>query len=98
MPIDVFLKQNLAKSGCFIATASCGDPFAPEVIVLTAFRDGVLAQNRIGRAFVRFYYTLSPPIADVIADSAALQRAAKCLLVRPGAWLVQRMWMRRVFP
>lgn len=77
------------KSGCFIATAASGNVFAPEVIVLSAFRDDVLLRTRIGRAFVRFYYAVSPPIAALIARSSALRRAAMTFIVRPAVRLVR---------
>ena len=83
--------QSTPKSsgGCFVATAACGDPLAPEVILLSAFRDDVLSASRIGRVFVRLYYTVSPPVASVIARSGGLRRAAMVLLVRPAVRLVR---------
>ncbi len=77
------------KAGmCFIATAACGDPFAPEVIVLSDFRDNVLLHSRCGRAFVHVYYTVSPPFAAVIAKFAVLRHAVMSLIVRPLARVV----------
>jgi hypothetical protein len=82
--------SKAAKSGgCFVATAACGDPLAPEVIFLSAFRDSVLLQSRIGRAFVRLYYGVSPVCAVFIADSAMLRMAAMLLVVRPSVWLAK---------
>lgn len=72
---EAVIESNKA-GGCFVATAACGDPFAPEVIALTAFRDDVLSRSAIGRILIRVYYAVSPPIAGVIARSthfAALQ-------------------------
>jgi hypothetical protein len=86
--------QNLAakkSSGCFVATAACGDPSAREVIVLSAFRDDVLLRSRVGRTFVRFYYVVSPPIAAVVARSALLRRSAMLLVIRPAVCLVKRV-------
>jgi len=78
------------KAGaCFVATAACGDPFAPEVIALSAFRDDALLGNSIGRSFVQLYYAASPPIAAFIARSAILQRAAMSLVVRPAVRFVR---------
>jgi hypothetical protein len=81
----------LNKGMCFVATAACGDPFAPEVIILSAFRDEVLLHCPTGRTFIRLYYLLSPPLAAVITRSAWLRRAAMAVLIRPTVRAV-RHW------
>jgi hypothetical protein len=81
--------------GCFIATAACGDPFAPEVIALSAFRDDVLSANGIGRAFIRLYYATSPPVAAFIARSSRLRGMTLSLVVRPAVAFVQAVSSRR---
>ena len=55
--------------GCFIATAAFGTPFAEEINVLRIWRDNWLLKNRLGVIFVRFYYKISPPIANRIRIS-----------------------------
>jgi|GEM_PF-3741412 len=60
-------------ASCFIATAAYESSFAPEVEVLREFRDIYLLSSPVGMIFVDFYYTLSPPIAQVIAKSEELR-------------------------
>lgn len=82
--------QKEAKSGgCFIATAACGSAYSPEVMVLSAFRDDVLLQSRIGKMFVRLYYAVSPPTARIVVRSHVLQQAVMTLFVRPAVGLVR---------
>lgn len=68
---------------CFIATASGAD--APQLDILRAFRDDVMRGNPVGDALIDFYYTVSPGVADVIADNGALATAVRLLLVNPLA-------------
>jgi len=57
-------------SGCFIATAAHASLMEPHVKILREFRDRFLLENRIGKAFVNFYYKHSPPNADFISKHA----------------------------
>jgi hypothetical protein len=66
--------------GCFIATAAYGED-AMEVRALRKFRDQRLLTNVPGRAFVRLYYTCSPPIAWVISQSPLLRAITRSLLM-----------------
>ena len=76
--------------GCFIATAAYGSPMADEVEYLRAFRDRYLLTCEEGRAFVKCYYTLGPPLAEFIRRDDTLRG-----LVRMGlAPLVQ--WSRKI--
>jgi opacity protein-like surface antigen len=49
--------------------------------VLRQFRDVYLLPTQIGRAFVETYYSLSPPMADFIADHDTLRGAVRFALV-----------------
>ena len=69
------------KGGCFIATACFGSFDAPEVLVLRQFRDVVLLESMAGRAFVLFYYTVSPPIARFIQKREKLKGWVRFFLV-----------------
>lgn len=51
---------------CYIATATYGTPMHADIQRLRDWRDNTLKRNPVGRAFVRFYYATSPPIADFI--------------------------------
>ncbi len=74
-----FTTQSEENSGgggdgrCFIATATSGSRKAEEVKALKNYRDSVLMTNTLGRAFVKFYYKLSPPIADFIDKHGSLR-------------------------
>jgi len=68
------------KSGCFIATAAYGTPQAPQIDVLRQFRDERLMTDPFGRACVKGYYALSPPIAEVVSMSETLRKAIRALI------------------
>ena len=51
-----------SSKGCYIATAVYGSYDCPEVWVLRRLRDDILCGSRIGRAFVKGYYRMSPAL------------------------------------
>jgi YVTN family beta-propeller protein len=80
-------QQNQPQSGCFIATAAYGSDMAYEVQVLREFR-GQLLEYAAGRAFVRFYYRNSPPMAQMIRESDSARAAVRAALV-PLVWSIE---------
>ncbi len=73
--------------GCFIATAAYGSSMHPKVVALRYFRDEYLMPHPLGRALVKVYYRISPPLANFIAQHEAL-RAGVRILLWPWVWLI----------
>jgi hypothetical protein len=65
---------------CFVATAAYGTPLASEIDVLRRFRDEVLLDWALGRAFVDSYYERGPALADWIRESEWRRAAVRAML------------------
>ena len=68
-------------ANCFIATAAYGSPLDPHVKILRKFRDHHLLTNKLGRRFVRIYYSYSPAIADYISKHDTLKAITRFTLL-----------------
>lgn len=70
-----------SSSWCFIASQVYG-PDAWETNVLRQWRDEKLLPTALGRAFVNFYYKVSPPIARLLGRSRFLEGLSRFILDR----------------
>jgi len=86
---------------CFVATAAYGSLFHPAVEILRDFRDRFMLDNAVTRSLVDFYYSYSPPIADLISGNTTLRPLTRTLLmpVIGSAWLTMRFgWAWLLLP
>lgn len=65
---------------CYIATAAYGSHTVDQVEDLKDFRDIILLKNSVGRALEKFYYTISPPLADYIRGHESFRIATRVTL------------------
>lgn len=88
-PVSLPDPDALPPPNCFIATACYGSPLAPEVTLLRQFRDEWLRDFPAGRAFIRAYYVLSPPIAEHLSRHAAARAVVRNAVIAPVVELVR---------
>lgn len=74
------LEENKSTQGCYIATAVYGSYDCPEVWTLRRFRDFSLSMNRAGRAFIQFYYTVSPYLVKFFGETRWFKNLWKPIL------------------
>ncbi len=75
-----FQLRKVDRDSCFIATAAYGSYLAPEIDVLRRFRDDILLHLPLGKELVNFYYDVSPPLANTIAQNDALRTLTRWML------------------
>jgi len=75
------------QSGCYVATAVYGSYDCPEVWTLRRFRDETLAETWYGRAFIHFYYAISPSLVKWLGETQWFRNLWKPKLDR----MVQRL-------
>lgn len=89
--IELIEGATAEKKACFIATAACGNEYAPEVIALQRFRDRYLVHSRIGRHVVTAYTAVSPPVARLASCSTIIRLILRYGVVRPSAYICARL-------
>lgn len=77
---DTDIPANNSSGSCFIATAAFGSYLQDEVQILRDFRDNYLLTNSLGTQFVKVYYELSPPIAELIVQQDAARLFVRAIL------------------
>lgn len=72
--------STVPKIGCYIATCVYGSYDCPQVWTLRRYRDNVLAESALGRAFIRFYYAVSPRLVKVFGGCSPVRSVWKVFL------------------
>jgi peptide/nickel transport system substrate-binding protein len=79
--IDVAQKT----SACIIATATYGSHMEPQVVYMRSVRDEMIGSSEVGETLVAgwniFYYSWSPPIANLISSNNVLQKISQLLII-----------------
>ena len=75
--------------GCLIATAAYGSELAPQVQLLREIRSDTLMSSSVGSSFMTefnlFYYTLSPPVADLQRNNVIFGDTVRTVIT-PGIY------------
>jgi len=76
-----------------VATAAYGSDMEKQVRLLRDFRDKILVNSELGKAFISIYSRVSPPIAGFISRHETLRGAVRwSLLPLMGvSWLALRL-------
>lgn len=61
------------RTACFVATACFGSPHQKTVVTLRQFREVILKKHTFGRALVKNYYRISPPLAKAVGRYPVLR-------------------------
>ena len=69
--------KSRKKKGCYVATCVYGSYNCPPVWTLRRYRDEVLAKSKLGRAFIRFYYFVSPTAVRLFGNTSLFQKISR---------------------
>ena len=75
-----YTPQRSSSGGCYIATMVYGDYDHPQVMILREFRDTVLKNSILGRAFIKFYYRYSPTWVEHLKDKKSINDIIRNIL------------------
>jgi sulfur transfer protein SufE len=74
---EAIKKKN---SGCYIATMAYGSYEHPQVQILRNYRDNTLANSTLGRAFIKYYYVISPHFVVMLKGHHRINKLIRYLL------------------
>lgn len=77
LPTDNLTKNYQRHEGCYIATAVYGSYDCPQVWTLRRYRDNTLAKTWHGKAFIHFYYAISPTLVKCFGETNWFKRIWK---------------------
>lgn len=83
-------QQKSGSKSCFVATACFGSSDATTVTMLRRYREVVLKKSTIGRSAVYWYYKLSPPIANYVANHKHVKEIVRSALTRIAEQLAKK--------
>jgi len=66
---------------CAVSYILTGTPYDGHISRLRAFRDRILMKSAMGRAFVKYYYKLSPGLVEMIRQHDLLKTILRALVV-----------------
>ncbi len=75
-------RRKNSKDSCYIATAVYGSYDCPQVWTLRRYRDYVLKNSILGRGFIKFYYSTSPHIINLLGNTKIFNSFWKSILDR----------------
>ncbi len=78
----------LTDTSCFIATAAYGSSLDPHVNLLRNFKNEYLVPHWMGRKLIKAYYSISPQIAQWVAQNEIIKSSVR-LILWPIIGLVQ---------
>ncbi len=82
--------QKNTSGDCYIATLCYQDYYAEEVCAFRDFRDHTLANNKIGRVFIRGYYRYAPKAVELMRNMKYVNFLIKYVVLNPFLRIIKK--------